>query len=196
MSMLQLLVFLAGALVAQQGQALRLTLPHEPGMESVELEWQGHRVPYVQISDEWVAVLGVDLETKPGEYPSEIKIKKNGSLERRSITVDVHKVTFPTTQLKVAGGYVELSLANQRRAASETKELNDIHKTITNVILWSEPFLSPIAGEMGTNFGHRRVFNGQPRAPHGGADLRASTGTPIHSANRGRVVLAKNLFFT
>ena len=31
------------------------------------------------------------------------------------------------------------------------------------------------------------------RAPHGGADLRA-TGTPAYAANRGRVVLAKNLF--
>jgi murein DD-endopeptidase MepM/ murein hydrolase activator NlpD len=63
-------------------------------------------------------------------------------------------------------------------------------------MLWTTPFTVPIAGESGTNFGHRRVFNGQPRAPHAGADLKATTGTPIHSTNRGRVVLAKNLFFT
>ena len=48
----------------------------------------------------------------------------------------------------------------------------------------------------GRNFGHRRVFNGQPRAPHSGADLSAATGTPVRAANRGRVVLAKNLFFS
>jgi len=40
------------------------------------------------------------------------------------------------------------------------------------------------------------VFNGQPRAPHAGADLRATTGTPIYAANRGRVVLAKELFYS
>ena len=57
--------------------------------------------------------------------------------------------------------------------------------------------MTPIPGTTsGSNFGHRRVFNGQARDPHSGADLRASTGTPIHAANRGRVVLAKDLFFS
>jgi murein DD-endopeptidase MepM/ murein hydrolase activator NlpD len=55
----------------------------------------------------------------------------------------------------------------------------------------------PVRGAKdGRNFGHRRVFNGQPRAPHSGADLRATTGTPIYAANRGRIVLAKELFFS
>jgi len=46
------------------------------------------------------------------------------------------------------------------------------------------------------NFGARRIFNGEPRAPHAGSDLHAAPGTPVHATNRGRVVLAKNLFFT
>ncbi|HJT17882.1 MAG TPA: M23 family metallopeptidase, partial [Thermoanaerobaculia bacterium] len=58
------------------------------------------------------------------------------------------------------------------------------------------PFIDPIAGVKGTNFGVRRIFNGEPRAPHSGADLHAAAGTPVHATNRGRVVLAKNLFFT
>src|SRR5207253_8109189 len=61
---------------------------------------------------------------------------------------------------------------------------------------WSSDVCSSDLENSGTNFGHRRIFNGQPRAPHAGADLRAKTGTPIHATNRGRVVLAKNLFFT
>jgi murein DD-endopeptidase MepM/ murein hydrolase activator NlpD len=63
-------------------------------------------------------------------------------------------------------------------------------------MLWSKPFAVPIPGGSGTNFGHRRIFNGQARAPHAGADLKASTGTPILSTNRGRVVLARDLFYT
>jgi len=92
---------------------------------------------------------------------------------------------------------VELSPANQQRAAREAKELDKIYATATPEILWAKPFRSPIPGQAkGSNFGHRRVFNGQPRAPHAGSDLKAATGTPIHATNRGRVTLAKNLFFT
>ena len=86
--------------------------------------------------------------------------------------------------------------ANERRAAREASEINAIYEAIHPESLWTKPFTVPIPGGSGANFGHRRVFNGEPRAPHGGADLRAAMGTPIHSSNRGRVVLAKNLFFT
>jgi murein DD-endopeptidase MepM/ murein hydrolase activator NlpD len=196
MNIVSLILLFANAISAQQGQALRLSLPNEPGIQSVEIQWQNHKIPYVQTGEQWVAVIGVDLDVKPGEYPSELKVTRNGSVDRRSVTVEVQKVEYPTTQLKVADAYVQLSPANQARAAREAKEIEEIHNTITPSILWTEAFKSPIAGEKGTNFGHRRIFNGEPRAPHGGADLKAATGTPIHSSNKGRVVLAKDLFFT
>ena len=60
-----------------------------------------------------------------------------------------------------------------------------------------QPFQVPIPGITGgRNFGHRRMFNDQPRAPHSGTDLKAAIGTEIQASNRGRVVLAKNLFFS
>jgi murein DD-endopeptidase MepM/ murein hydrolase activator NlpD len=98
--------------------------------------------------------------------------------------------------LKVAEQFVQLSKTNLARATKEAAETDAIFKTTTPQALWDRAFASPIPGRAGTNFGHRRVFNGEPRAPHGGADLRATTGTPIRATNRGRVVLAKNLFFT
>ena len=99
--------------------------------------------------------------------------------------------------MTVAPGYVELSPENQDRAARESSEIGRIYETLTPELYWAESFQVPIPGATdGRNFGHRRIFNGQGRAPHSGADLRAASGTPIHAANRGRVVLAKNLFFS
>jgi murein DD-endopeptidase MepM/ murein hydrolase activator NlpD len=144
-----------------------------------------------------MTVIGVDLDVKPGEHRGIVNITKlDGRLETRALPIVIRDVSYPTTKLQVADQYVELSPANQKRSAEETAEINAIYRTITPEILWTTPFSVPIPGGSGRNFGHRRVFNNQPRAPHNGADLRATTGTPIQSTNRGRVVLAKDLFFT
>src|SRR4029079_13805043 len=45
-------------------------------------------------------------------------------------------------------------------------------------------------------FGARSIFNGQARSPHGGADFASPVGAPIAAPNAGRVVLARDLYFT
>lgn len=196
MNILALVAFMAAAVTAQQGQAVRLALPDEPGIESAEIRWQGKAIPYARDGEEWVTVIGIDLEMKPGKYTVEIRVRKNGAVQREPVTVTVSSVKFPIERLKVADQYVELSPENTDRALREQKEIEEIHKAVSGAALWEEPFIAPIAGETGSNFGKRRVFNGQSRNPHSGADLKAITGTPIVSTNRGRVVLAKSLFFT
>jgi murein DD-endopeptidase MepM/ murein hydrolase activator NlpD len=196
----QIVLLLAGTVSAGQGNAVRLSIPNEAGISAVSILWQNKTVPYVRVDNEWVAIIGVDLDVKAGSYSATIRVTKKGAsgdvVERRPLTILVKAVKYPTTELKVADEYVDLSKENADRAVREQKELDGIHGTISKERYWTEPFVVPIAGETGTNFGHRRVFNGQARAPHAGADLHAVTGTPIHATNRGRVVLAKELFFT
>ncbi len=146
----------------------------------------------------WVAVIGVDLDAKAGEHAAEVTFHYGDGRSRSihdAVTVKAQK--FPTTELKVEDRYVELSPEDAARAASEARETDAIYATLTPECYWSESFVAPIHGAKdGRNFGHRRVFNGQPRAPHSGADLRADVGTPVQAANRGRVVLAKDLFYS
>ena len=195
--MLITILLALAAITAHQGSAVQLRFPNEPGMTAVETEWQQKKVPFVRVGDEWVTVIGVDLDVKPGEYKADVSLKfQDGRTDKREAFVDVQPTSYPTTQLTVEERFVELNPRDLARANRETKEINAIFSSVTSNILWAKPFSVPIPGETGRNFGHRRVFNGEPRAPHAGADLRAKTGTPIRSANRGRVVLAKNLFFT
>ncbi len=197
--MIEALFFLAAAVFpVGQGQPLLMTFPEESGVKSMQLWLETKKIPFAHVQGKWETIVGIDLDAKPGEHPAEVAVTfGDGRMEKRPVTIRVEIVKFPTTTLRVEDKYVELSPANQRRAAREAKELDAIYDKWTPEILWAQAFRSPIPGQTrGSNFGHRRVFNGQPRAPHAGADLKASTGTPIHAANRGRVVLAKNLFFT
>ena len=194
--MLPVSLFLA-TLTAVQGEALRLEYPHEPGLQSISVEWSERDVPFVQTPRGWFTVIGVDLDTQAGSYPAEVSFTYADGRERTvTDTIEVQGKTFPTTELTVAPGYVQLSPENQERAARESREIGAVYATLTPAAHWSESFEVPIPGATGgRNFGHRRVFNGEPRAPHSGADLSAATGTEIHASNAGRVVLAKDFFF-
>lgn len=183
---------------AFQGQAVTLLIDDEPGLNAVETTWNERAVPFVRVGDAWLTVVGIDLDENPGEHAAPLLLTfADGRKESRDHDIVVASQSFPTTELTVESRYVELSEPDQARAARESRETAEIYATLTPERIWSEPFIVPLPGiEGGRNFGHRRVFNGQPRAPHSGADLTAATGTPIHATNRGRIVLAKELFFS
>src|SRR5690606_8544269 len=112
--------------------------------------------------------IGVDLDAPAGTHDASLVLSfADGREERRSHTLDVRAVAFPTTELTVEPRYVELSPEDQARADRESREIAGIYATLTPEAYWHEPFIVPIPGTTGgRNFGHRRIFNGQPRAPH------------------------------
>ena len=196
MSIFHLVALLAATIAARQGQAVRLSIPDGPGIEKVEIRFQEKVIPYTRAGKEWFTVVGLDLDMKAGSYTGDVRVTRNNKVETQSVKIDVKAVQFPVEHLKVAEQYVELSPDNSDRALRESREIEEIHKTISGEALWKQAFVVPIPGGVGSSFGKRRVFNGESRNPHAGADLKATTGTPIRSTNRGRVVLAKDLFFT
>jgi murein DD-endopeptidase MepM/ murein hydrolase activator NlpD len=185
-------------LTAVQGDAIQIQVPTEPDLVGVDAVWNDHRIPFVQNDTGWFTVVGVDLAMAPGEHLAELSFTYSDGRKRRQVeTIDVRSKEFPTTRLTVEPKYVELSAENQARATHEREEIDAIYAELTPDAYWRESFRVPIPGTTGgRNFGNRRVFNDQPRAPHSGADLKAATGTEIHAANRGRVVLAKELFYS
>jgi murein DD-endopeptidase MepM/ murein hydrolase activator NlpD len=188
---------LLAALTAFQGQALEVQYPNEPGLEAASISWGGREVPLVTDGDRWLTVLGVDLDLPAGEHEAAVTFRyEDGRVERREETIEVKGKDFPTTRLTVAPKYVELSPEDQARANREAKETAAVYAHLTPEKYWREPFIAPIPGATGgRNFGHRRVFNNQPRAPHSGADLKAPAGTEILASNMGKVVLAHDFFF-
>lgn len=143
------------------------------------------------------ALLGVDLETPVGghDVTIEARLADGGPVSCRA-TVSVSAGEFAVEKLQVAQQFVEPNAEEIARADKEGQRLREILASVTPERLWNGTFHMPLTGaHTAKNFGRRRVLNGQPRSPHTGVDIPAATGTPVLAPQRGRVVLADNLFF-
>ena len=193
MAFLPLLVVLS----AVPGQAVSVSVPVTPAVATVQVQFESQQQMLAPNADGWFGLLGVDLDVKPGTYPVTLTFDgADGSTYRESLTLEVLPKNYPTTKLEVESKYVELSRENQQRSASERMQIQKAYATTNPKPYWTTDFIIPVEGVTGgRNFGHRPVFNEQPRAPHSGADLKAATGTPILAANAGKVLLTGDFFF-
>lgn len=55
---------------------------------------------------------------------------------------------------------------------------------------FAQHFTWPVQGRISGRFGHQRVYNGKPGAPHSGMDIAAPTGTPVKAPAAGVVTFA------
>jgi murein DD-endopeptidase MepM/ murein hydrolase activator NlpD len=144
-----------------------------------------------------VALVGLDVDMPPGIHEWRVEIREAGG-QSRILTgrLGIAPRMFDVQRLTLPPGMVDLDPATERRANAETARLRELYRTFTPERLWRDAFTRPLAGdEPGTGFGARRIINGQPRAPHTGADYAAAAGTPVFAANAGRVALVDEFFF-
>jgi murein DD-endopeptidase MepM/ murein hydrolase activator NlpD len=108
----------------------------------------------------------------------------------------VQAKAFPTRSLRVDPSFVSPTPEQMVRIEQDQVFLRSAFADSTPRRLWHDPFVRPVPGQSNGRFGARSIFNGQRRAPHGGTDLLSPAGTPIKAPNAGRVVCARDLYFT
>lgn len=192
---------------AAQGSLLLAEVRSTEPLAEVAGKWNERDVPFWKAGvhkgatkerDVRKALLGVDLTKPAGKYEFTVAVQKeNGEQVSCSAAVEVSEGHFATENLTVKNEFVQPDPEQLARAEADTKKLRAIYDHITPERLWDGTFRVPLDGVVkGTNFGHRRVLNGHPGSPHSGVDFPSPTGTPVHASQRGRVVLAEDLFFS
>jgi len=143
------------------------------------------------------ALVGADLEAKPGPVKLSLEaITRAGLVEKKDMVLRVQAKAFPKESFTVSAEFDQLSEEVLARIRREREEFSRAFSTSSRQRLWEGGFVEPLAGEISSPFGLRRIINGAPRSPHTGADLRALMGTPVLAANHGRVVLRGDFFYS
>lgn len=143
----------------------------------------------------WNALIGIDLDTSPGAYMVRVvAATAQGPVESR-IRLAVLPKKFPTRRLSVDDAFVNPPESARGRIDAESQETAAIFAAAATTRLWSS-FIRPVPQPANSAFGTRSVFNGQPRNAHSGADFLSPAGTPVKAAGSGRVMLAKNLYYS
>lgn len=196
-------LFAAGCLAA--GHAAALDLPQHRsvpgGVALVDLGASSEPprvtlddVPVLVVGDpqRWTAVVGIALAAQPGVR--HVAVRRPDQPEAR-LPVVIEPVRYAEQRLRVAPGQVDLSAEDLARYERERAHLAEVVATRSDSVPTSLRFLQPTAGQRSSSFGLRRIFNGQPRNPHSGMDIAATTGAPVVAAAAGRVIDVGDYFF-
>ncbi len=165
------------------GAPVLLTLPE--GVSSVT--FFGHRYEPFSFKGKKLVLLAVPLSSKPGTYPL---VLSNG----QRFSLRIYPKKYPEEHLTVPPKMVRYPPKVLARIKREIRLIRGTVARFHPEALLDGPFVWPAPGRLSSAFGFRRVYNGEPRSPHGGVDIACPAGTPVKAANRGRVALVGDFY--
>lgn len=144
-------------------------------------------------ASEFQALFGVPHAHAPGKVAVTVEPEGHFSTD---LSFEIVDGKYPSETLKVDNRKVNPRKKDLVRIKKEMVEIGEVYRTETLKRYWKDAFIRPVESPLTDSFGIKRLYNGQLRNFHGGLDFKAPMGTPIHAAGSGRVILAKDLFYS
>jgi murein DD-endopeptidase MepM/ murein hydrolase activator NlpD len=181
----------------RQGEVVVFTATTSQPVDTMRARAFDRDLPIFQVdATRWRALLGIDIDASPGSYGVSFEATSAGHTITATTELNITAGEFGKRVLKVADAFVNPPQPIIARIRREAAEVEHLWTQSEPRRLWDTGFVRPVPGRANGAFGSRSIFNGQPRQPHGGADFLSPAGTPIQAPNSGRIVLARDLYFT
>ncbi len=152
-----------------------------------------HQALVVRKDGQWVAVVGIPLD-QDAATPLIATISRPGDMDKE-IAIRLQPADYRVQHLNVDRKYVDPGPEALERIFAERKIIDGALTSWRARDLDDVGLSAPVPGARSTSFGSRRVFNDQPRSPHKGMDISASSGTPINAPMSGVVTATGDYYF-
>jgi biotin carboxyl carrier protein len=137
----------------------------------------------------WQAVVGIPLSAKAGVDSLEV--------DGHVVPFTIHPKRYPEQRVHLKNQrQVNPSKEDEARIAREQTLMAPAWKAWPDGFELQLRFQQPTPGTLTGSFGLRRIFNGEPRAPHSGLDIKAPKGQAVRAPAAGVVVLTGDFFFS
>lgn len=138
--------------------------------------------------DGWQAVVGIPLGAEPGRHELSVAGAEDRDFEVADKEYPVQRLTFDDDE------QVNPNAEQLKRIRRDHREIKGAYRHFSedNPVPTFQP---PVAGPRSSSFGLKRILNGQPRSPHSGMDIAASTGTPVSAPAAGEVIETGDYYF-
>lgn len=167
-------------------------VPISGGETRSKAYFNDRRVMVLKHGEGYRAVIGLPLDTPPGEHA--LVVEEAG--RRRQLAFRIEPKTYAEQRL---------TIKDQRKVTPPPEDLERIEREKKLIAAakghWSEgepdslELAPPATGPYSSPFGLRRYFNNQPRSPHAGLDIAVDTGTRVAAAAVGTVIDTGDYFF-
>ncbi len=147
--------------------------------------------------DKMYALLPVSYYQKPKNQKVEVIYTENNKKLSKILFFKFIDGKYAQEKIEVQKSKVNpKSAVIQKRTAQEYAQAMKIYRTITPENYGSGKYIVPMESKITSSFGKARIYNSTLKGYHSGTDFRAKIGTPVIAINSGKVVLAKERFYS
>lgn len=181
----------------RQGDPVLVEVVSNVPADAMLLVWQGKEYAMRrETGTDFRALFGVDLLAPAGRVPVALRAVREGNIvSRAERTVEIRERDFPVQRLTLPEKMTRFDEQTLARIEREASALSERFARASTPVLWTIPFLPPVADFRPGPFGSRRIINGEPRSPHAGIDMDLPEGTPVVAIADAIVAFAGEQFF-